>query len=179
MGSRARQAAAAGTRRCIRAEAPELLGFHPGGDCRGTGAARSITSCEMGHHEEGIQSLSVCQHQAVPFPEDTSVPQRAMGGNEHVRVFHKNKWVWGARPYQRSPHASVLRALIKICFEMLFKTFTGILYFPGAIGRIFAIEKKKKAIMALQSNVIQLPIKIFHLKPKDFIKRNPGFVERK
>lgn len=40
-------------------------------------------------------------------------------------------------------------------------------------------KKKKKAIMALQSNVIQLPIKIFHLKPKDFIKRNPGFVERK
>lgn len=37
----------------------------------------------------------------------------------------------------------------------------------------------KKAIMAWESNVIQLAIKIFHLKPKDFIKRNPGFMERK
>lgn len=130
MGRKATEAATVGTWQCIFLKgsgAPKMPHLHSTrqspGDCRWQETSGAL---RWGIVSTGSLRLECClsvKTSSTILPQGQVRAQRAMGVNEHIHVFHKNILLWGDWLQQHTFHFSVLRALIKICFEMLSKTF--------------------------------------------------------
>lgn len=133
MGRTATEAAAVGTWQWIFLKgsgAPKTPHLHSTRqspwDCRWQETSGALRWGIVSRGSLGLERCLSVKTSSTVLPQGQVHAQRAMGVNEHIHVFHKNILLWGDWLQQHTFHFSVLRALIKICFEMLSKTFTEI-----------------------------------------------------